>query len=378
MLKKLRQKVTNNLVNVPGWRTERKIVVIESDDWGAIRMPSREAYGRMLADGIRVDRDPYCRCDGLETAADLEALFDVLRCVKDKNGRHPVVTADAVVANPDFERIRQADFKHYFYEPVTEIFARSPRHAGTWELWQQGMDEGLIHPQFHGREHLNVAKWMQALNSDDVITRQAFEFGTFGLTSDVDPRIKLNYMGAFNSALPHDIDTYRQILTEGLDLFEQTFGFRSGSFIATTYTWPIEIEPILAANGVSYLQGMVSQHIPLDNDTTFRYKNSNFIGRRSPGGLIYLMRNAYFEPTQRPAFPWVDDCLRRIAIAFRWHKPATISAHRLNFIGSIDPANTSVTLPLFRTLLREIVRRWPDVEFMTSDQVGNLIKNDKN
>lgn len=373
----IRTTLTNNLVNVPGWHTGRRIVVIESDDWGALRMPDRETYDRMLAEGIRVDRDPYCRYDGLETADDLSALFDVLRSVRDSKGRHPVITADAVVANPDFDRIREADFSEYYYEPITTTFARSARHAGAWDTWRQGMDEGLIHPQFHGREHLNVKKWMNALNGGDGVTRRAFEYGTFGLTSDVDPRIRLNYMGAYNSALSSDIENYRGIITDGLNLFEQTFGFRSQSFIATTYTWPIEIEPCLRQNGVLYLQGMVSQKMPLDDDTRFRYKNTNFCGRRSPGGLIYLMRNAYFEPSQRPDFPWVENCLRRIAFAFRWHKPATISAHRLNFIGSIDRQNTRHTLPLFKTLLEEIVRRWSDVEFMTSDQVGDLIKNDK-
>lgn len=370
----LKQNITNNLVNIPGWHTKRKIVVIESDDWGSIRMPSREVYEAMLAEGIRVDSDPYCRFDGLETATDLETLYEVLRSVRDKNGRHPVITADAVVANPDFEKIRQSGYKEYFYEPITATFSNSTRHAGAWDMWKQGMDEGLIHPQFHGREHLNVKKWLEAINSDDYITKRAFDYGTFGLTSYVDSRIKKNYMGAFNSALPEDIRSYEHILVDGLDLFEKLFGFRSKSFIATTYTWPETIEPILKKHGISFLQGMVSQCIPLDDDTTFRHKNSNFSGRRSSCGLIYLMRNAYFEPSQRPNYPWVEDCLRRIGIAFRWRKPATISVHRLNFIGSIDPQNTKVTLPMFKSLLANIVQKWPDVEFMTSDELGKLIK----
>ena len=41
------------------------MVVIESDDWGTIRMPSREVYEEFLRRGIRVDRDPYCRYDNL-------------------------------------------------------------------------------------------------------------------------------------------------------------------------------------------------------------------------------------------------------------------------------------------------------------------------
>jgi hypothetical protein len=31
-------------INLRGWKTKRKIVVIESDDWGSIRMPSPESF----------------------------------------------------------------------------------------------------------------------------------------------------------------------------------------------------------------------------------------------------------------------------------------------------------------------------------------------
>ena len=37
-----KQTITHNLLNIPSWHTNRKIVVIESDDWGSMRMPSCE------------------------------------------------------------------------------------------------------------------------------------------------------------------------------------------------------------------------------------------------------------------------------------------------------------------------------------------------
>lgn len=36
----LKQFITHNLLNIPGWHTNRRIVVIESDDWGSVSMPS--------------------------------------------------------------------------------------------------------------------------------------------------------------------------------------------------------------------------------------------------------------------------------------------------------------------------------------------------
>ena len=35
--------------NLRGWKTRRKLLVIESDDWGAIRMPGRQAWERLLS-----------------------------------------------------------------------------------------------------------------------------------------------------------------------------------------------------------------------------------------------------------------------------------------------------------------------------------------
>ena len=43
--------ILKNISNVPGWSTNRKIIVFEVDDWGAIRTRSREARDKMIADG---------------------------------------------------------------------------------------------------------------------------------------------------------------------------------------------------------------------------------------------------------------------------------------------------------------------------------------
>lgn len=367
----LKSTITHNLLNIPGWHSNRHILVIESDDWGSVRMPSREVYEEFLKKGVRVDKDPYCRYDNLATAEDLEALFEVLDSVKDKNGHPAVLTANSVVANPVFEKIKESGFHEYYYEPFTETLKKNPAHDGAWELWQQGMRAGVFHPQLHGREHLNVKKWLRTLQAGDEVTKLAFDLGTFGLTSAVDARIKKNYMGAFNSGLDEDMPEYDAIITEGQQLFEQLFGYKSESFIATTYTWNPKIEPILYCNGVKYLQGMVHQHIPLDDDTTFSWKKNNYTGRKSPAGLTYITRNCYFEPSHFSTA--YQDCLNRIKIAFRWNKPAIISMHRLNVIGSIEESNRTKNLSDLRMLLQTIIKHYPDVEFMSTDQLGNVI-----
>jgi hypothetical protein len=73
----------------------------------------------------------------------------------------------------------------------------------------------------------------------------------------------------------------------------------------------------------------------------------------------------------------VNECLGDIASAFRWHKPCVISSHRVNYIGCIDEKNADEGLRKLDELLKEIIKRWPDVEFMTSTELGDIIRKEK-
>ena len=237
------------------------------------------------------------------------------------------------------------------------------------------MVEGVFHPQSHGREHLYVKKWLRTLQNGDPVTRTAFDLGTWGLTTYVDPSIKEYYMGAFNSSEDTDIKEFELIIDDALRIFNEIFGFDSKSFTPTTYEWSPKIEPCLIQHGVKYIQCRFQQTIPLDDDKTKKNLWRGFQGTRTKAGLIRTFRNCFWEPSTKPGYDYFSDCMTRIEIAFKWGKAANICAHRFNFIGSIDPANTDRNLPEFKQLLQEIVKRWPDVEFVTSDHLGEIIEN---
>jgi hypothetical protein len=65
--------------------------------------------------------------------------------------------------------------------------------------------------------------------------------------------------------------------------------------------------------------------------------------------------------------------MKQIETAFFWNKPAIISSHRVNFCGHIDPKNREIGLSALKELLQKIVKKWPDVEFMSSVELGVLI-----
>src|SRR5687767_9525884 len=136
----LKAELLRNGRNMIGWSTDRKILVIESDDWGAIRMPSSQVYEDLLAKNIPVNRSYFNRNDSLESNNDLDALFEVLTKYRDVNGAHPVITALCVVANPNFERIRRNGFENFEYEIVSDTFTRYGNSRNrVLDLWREGI-----------------------------------------------------------------------------------------------------------------------------------------------------------------------------------------------------------------------------------------------
>lgn len=372
MISKIKSQLSNTLLNLPGWHTRRKIVVIESDDWGSIRMPSREVYDKMFKLGIRVDKCPYNKYDSLASEEDLTALFDVLVKHKDKNRNHPVFTANTVVANPNFDLIRKSDYEVYHYEPFTETLKRYQKHQNSLKIWKQGMADRIFKPQFHGREHVNVPYWLRLLKSGYKEFILAFDDRFWGLGPNIVDYLNQNIQASFDANNTLEIENQKVILKEGLNLFQNIFGYRSKSFIANNFIWSTELNPTLKNCGIKTFQGMKYQLLP-QLGCGEREKILNYTGKRNNLNQIYLIRNCVFEPSQSPEDDNVGKCLRDIETAFLWRKPAVISSHRLNYIGFIDEKNRSENLKSLNNLLAMIKQKWPEVEFMSSDELGELI-----
>lgn len=361
--------IARNLINIRGMRTSRKLVVIESDDWGSIRMPSREVFEQLKADGFHPETDPYLRYDALESDEDLHQLFEVLGSVRDGQGNPAVITANAVMANPDFDRIRLSGFRDYAYEPFTDTLTRYDGRSGVYTLWKQGMERGVFIPQYHGREHLHVKRWMADLAAGNELLHRAFENRMISISSMPSP-MRFGYMEGMDHIGEEERLAKQEVLVTGHQLFRQLVGYPSKTFIANCYIWDETVEAVLKAEGVQVMQGILNQIRPDGAGGHSLVKH--FMGQQM-NGMAYTIRNVFFEPSLDPAVNWVDEALSRIQIAFRWHKPAIIGSHRLNYIGSIDPVNREKNLARLKTLLETVTRQWPDVEFISSDTLAAII-----
>jgi hypothetical protein len=368
------QYISRTLINLPGFRTNRKILVIESDDWGSIRMPSKTVYDRCLKAGYPVQLNPFERYDSLASEDDLNSLFDLLTSHKDTNGRNPIITANSVVANPDFEKIRNSNFQDYHYELITKTFKEYPNHNKNFEIWLKAKSEGLFYPQYHAREHVNVSKFMKALQKNDADMLFAFDNKMPGNIQKGEIKSGNMFVEATHYTDEKDKIEKLNIYLDGLDIFEKMFGYSSESIIPTNYIWSNDFNESLSKKGVKYIQGVRKMREPNSVRPIFQ---NRYLGKRNEFRQIDLVRNCNFEPSVYRD-DVVSSCLTEINIAFLLNKPAIISSHRINYVGSIDTSNRDKNLGYLKKILSKVICKWPDIEFMNSVELGNLIINRKN
>lgn len=366
-------KLSRYISNLPGWSTNRKIVVIESDDWGSVYMSTPEAFQALKSKGIPLTSH-YLNNDTLESNEDMEMLFDVLRRHKDATGRSLVMTGVNVVANPDFEKIKANGYTKYEYELFTETAKRFPGSDRIYDLWKQGIRERLLVPVFHGREHLNVQRWMRLLQQGNETIRLAFEHEVPYVEKGLKGQRLPDLRAAFDIDTEEDLPYLHEVITTGMEEFEKLFGFRSTFFIPTNGPFNNSLASVTAELGIKYIGTGKIQLEPLGNKEY--KKHFRYIGKKNRYNQRYLTRNCFFEPNSGEHSgdkDWVNECMHEIEIAFRCRKPATISSHRVNYMGTLHPENRENGLMKLDGLLSEIIKHWPDVEFMTSIELGDLI-----
>ena len=214
---------------------------------------------------------------------------------------------------------------------------------------------------------------MHALHTGHKSTLRAFEHQITGIPRNgIDGEMVPDFQAAFDIDTPNDLPYLKIVLETGLDLFEKLYGYRSRYFVPTNgpFNNTLEEDLIVGSRLYQYCQ---KQKEPRDME---KYKPYTFSGQKIDGQQ-YLTRNC-FSNRQVPAsngqkYRLGKQLLREIETAFRWHKPAVISSHRVNYIGYQHPENRDKSLKLLSELLTKMLNRWPDIEFMTSVELGDAI-----
>lgn len=363
-------KIRRHISNIPGWRTNRKLVVFESDDWGSVRMPDKKTFEKAKLSNLDLfngDSVTYNQLDALETELDITSLLQTLVKHKDKNNQHPIFTLLFNVCNPDFEKIKASNFREFYTEPITHTYQRF-NLTQTHDAWKNAIETGLINPQFHGREHLNVSVWLKDLQAGNEEVLKAFELGIWGFNNKHPKNI--SYQAAFDFEDKDNLTYHESILANGLQQFENIFGTPATYFVPPNGPFNNSLCSTAAKNGIKIMSAAKRQQEPLGNGNYRLVKHR--LGDVNEYKQVYITRNAIFEPSKKNT-DWVQTCLNDMQIAFTWHKPAVISTHRVNYVGGISNNNRENGLNALDNLLKTALMKWPDLEFISSVELANLM-----
>jgi len=365
MLKQIVHKAVDAAIRLSGWHSNEKLILFLSDDWGCIRVPGRDGRAALQAEGLTMETNRFDRFDCIESELDMEELFAVLRRHPDRAGRLPVITAVANLANPDFDRVRATDYQSYFYKTIAETWAAHPgsEQAGDW--YRKGIAEGIFVPEYHGREHLQVQRWLRALQLGDQASLAAFRHRFFFVEDDA-LRLVPPYYAAFDLDSTEELETQKAIVRDGIRLFVETFGYQPTLFTPPATLCHRDVCLAAAEAGIRLLD---LPRLQLEPRGRSRYRKivrrmgAPFSGSRSR----IISRNVVFEPNLDADS--VQVCMGMMERAFDFRQPAIISNHRAAFTGGIDPRNRQQGLAALDRLLQSIRAKWPDAVFVTPAQL---------
>lgn len=366
----IKEALKRNIKNIPGKKNKRKIVVIYIDDYGSVRVKNNQAYEILKKAGLPMDSNRFFNFDTLADREDLLKLFDVLTSVKDSKGRYACFTPLSIVANPNFEKIEASGFKEYHREPFTQSLEKyGNNYEGVFELWRQGIAENIFYPAYHGTEHINVKRFMEALQSGHKSVHLAFKNGSVALPPFPGEIPVKNPTSTFFIEDPEENLQLKKDIKIGTELFNELFGYYSKQFTPGAGYFSPDLNKTLADCGINYIHVQRYMSYPMGNG---KYsKKFLYNGKQNKFGQRYIVRNCTFEPDGEPNNEEANRCLKDIEAAFRWGAPALLSSHRVNFVGPKKRRDDS--LNQLKYLLKKIVEKWPEVEFLNGDQMAESV-----
>jgi hypothetical protein len=363
----LKRKLVLNIKNIPGWRTRRKIVVFISDDWGDKRIRSDSDYEKLIAYGLPLNKSEITKYDTVADEEDLYRLFEVLSSVKDKNNRSAVFSPFTIMSTPDFKKIAESGFQEYDYLNFTQTLEASGNSEKILAMWNQGMEEKIFMPEYHGRDHLNVPMWIQALRSGNELVRHCFHHHYAHVKA---PGMKVSPAVAFYFDSEESFHFLNHSLKEGIHLFRETFGKNPAVFNPPNGMFHTDFYGTLAEMKVKTISTKHFRKQP-GKGGTIESKYFTF-GKKSHEGIVHFVSNAAFEPVN-PDYKGIEQVMGQIKTAFRWRKPALINTHRVNYVAGRDLNNREKGLNELSKLLKRISSEWPDVEFMSAGRFAQVL-----
>lgn len=316
------------------WRepvVDTPVLILESDDWGV---------------GPKED------------AVALTELAKLLSKVRDGRGRPAVMTLGVVLGEADGVAILAHDLKEYFRRDL-----RDSRYGRIVAAIKAGLHERVFALQRHGLEHY----WPEALLAwarQDGAARDWLASAN-PRSEQLPSALQSRWVDA--STLPsRSLDPQRigDAMAAEAQLFKDVFGLAPVVAVPNTFVWSEGVEQAWAATGVQTVvtpgrryegRGSGGGLVPA----------GPIIRNGDPGaeGLIYVVRDIYFEPVRGHR---AEDVWAALDLRVRLGRPALVETHRESYVAR---SGESARQELAR-VLKGALDRHPDLRFMSTEELA--------
>ena len=308
-------------------------VVIESDDWG----------GGPKSHAERLDR-----------------ILRHLAGHRDRFGRVSTLTANMVLAVPDFAAMKRNGFREYVRTYLDEDYGY------ILKALRAGMKKGSVVPQLHGLEHLNGAALTSLAAAGDPRIEPLRSGPEWGWESLPSP-LQGHYVDG--STLPTKElprQTQERLAATAANEFARLFGFRSASTVAPCYLWDGATERAWGAEDIGYIQTAGYRCTGRDgNGAYIQAPQVIRAGDRGGDGQTYLVRTIMYEPRDGRDS---TKAKKEAEQAARQALPLSICTHRYNYTGAEEAAAAAIAG--LDEILRHVESMRGRVRYLSSPELG--------
>lgn len=369
MLKALAKKIYHQIllrrVNAGPFSVKGHVVVFDSDDWGCQRVHSQNEKNFLDSYPGFMPHDCFEDNDCLETKEDFDALAKVLESFTDSEGHHPIFTLNYVLNNLVYASANYSAGQRpcFIYETLEQTYLRS-NVPFLWNNPAYCAPDSVFAFSLHAFAHLNEARFCRDIEANK---NGARDFYNHGVVASLDPKNRFCYMDEMGGGRA-DVTSSLSRLGKASEQFALVFHRKSLCFTPSCGVLDPSSLPSLAAMGFSAIKITDSFYRSFDGKGFHKHPIRSLKKLTPHSSSRFLVRNCTFEPIffDKKA---LEFCLRDIVYAFKHGKPAIISTHRMNYVSGFDKNAYQNRLHLLCELLLEIMKRYPDVQFMSTDEL---------
>jgi hypothetical protein len=353
-----------SILPVEGFSFDRPLVCMQSDDWGRVGVQNREVWEEVRGFTPNLGERAY-DFYSLETADDVAAIASLLGRHRDSIGRPACLEMNFLIANVDFTRVMNDDFRQIHLRPLSEGLPDGWERPGLFDEYRKGIKAGLFVPSLHGTTHFCRSAVEPHMN--DSGERGALLRGLWGAGVPYIhwrmPWVGFEYWRPSDHGEPDrfvDADVQENLISSAAKTFTEFFSVPPLSACAPGYRANAATHRAWSKSGIRVVQnGPGSVAAPhLDSHE-----------------ILHLYRTVDFEPATDETIS-VDGCLRRASDCFERGLPVVVSMHSINFHSTIRDFRTR-TLNLLDEFLSALELQYPELLYVSDKDLYDLVQEGK-